>query len=157
MGESEAFEHFREGLALFRAGEPAAALPLFRKSVKLDTFNPFYLSYLGLAVGMAHGKWEEAEDLCFQALRMKRHQPELYLNMAEVYRQAGKRDDAVWTLNRGLALTRHDSRLLDALLQLGVRRPPVLTFLDRTNFLNRNLGRLRHRFLASRSPMAQAS
>jgi len=151
MAESEAFEQFTEGLTLLRAGEPRAALPHLRKAVALDAYDPFYWSYLGLALGMAQEEWAEAEDICLQALRMKRPKAELYLNLAEVYCHAGKRDDAVWILNRGLGLTMRDPRLQDALMRLGVRRPPVLAFLKRKNFLNRSLGRLRQRLQAGRT------
>jgi len=149
MSESEALRTFKQGLSLLRSHYPGKALPLFSKAVGLDKHNPFYLSYLGLALAQARGDIDEAEELCCAAVRMKRTQPELYLNLAEVYRRAGKKEDAVETLNTGLLLTKRDSRLSQALRKLGLRRPPVLTFLDRKHFLNRQLGRLRHRVLKS--------
>jgi tetratricopeptide (TPR) repeat protein len=92
---------------------------------------------------MADDKSAEAEDLCYEAVRMKRTQPELYLNLAEVYRRTGKKEDAIETLRTGLKLTRSDPRLAEAVLKLGMRRPPVITFLDRKNILNVQLGKLR--------------
>lgn len=144
MSEKEALVEFWEGLALLRCGEAFDALPHLRRSVQLDARNAFYLSYLGLAVGLAEDNWSRAEEYCYQALRMECRQPNLYLNMAEVYRRTKRKDDAIWILKAGLELTGHDRKILEALSELGVRQPRVITFLDRTHFLNRNLGKLRH-------------
>ena len=145
MKDSVALKAFKEGLKALRSSYPRSALAHMRKAVELDKGNPFYLSYLGLAFALADQDWTEAEDLCFTAVRMKRNQPELYLNLAEVYLRAGKKEDAVWILNNGLQLTKRDPRLVRALAKLGVRRPPLLTFLGRKNFFNRQLGKLRRR------------
>jgi len=154
MAEDDAVDQFKHGLTLLWSGSPRAALVRFRTAVQMDAYNPFYLSYMGVAMGRAFGQWDAAEDACFQALKMERHNAELYLNMMEVYCQAGKRQDAVWILNHGLGLTRRDLRLQVALLRLGVRRPPLFSFLDRSNFLNRKLGRLRHLLFAGRLQVA---
>jgi len=76
---------------------------------------------------------------------MKRNQAQLYLNLAEVYAAAGRRDDAVDALQTGLKYARRDIRLTIAMNKLTPRRSPVLSFLGRTNPLNRQLGILRHR------------
>jgi len=100
---------------------------------------------------MAAGErnWESAEDLCTQALKMKRTQPELYLNLADVYRLAGRRQDAVETLSLGLTMTKRNPRIAEVLNKFGYRRPPVLPFLERDHYLNRELGKLRYRVMKS--------
>ncbi len=147
MADDDAMMEFKEGLELMNVHVPSKALRHFIKAVELDRSNPFYLSYLGVALARAHQKWEEAEDCCHSALRMKRDQPELYLNLAEVYRMAGKKDDAIQTIATGIPLTKKDPRLIKALRKFGVRRAPVLSFLGRSSFLNRHLGRFRYKFL----------
>lgn len=147
MSEQEAMKEFKEGLHLLRSDLAKLALPHMLKACELDKKNPFYLSYLGLALAAAQGRWKEAQHLCDAALRMKRTQPEFYINLAEVHRLADRRDHAVETLTIGLQLTKRDARLAKALHGLGVRRTPLLTFLDRKHFLNRQLGKLRHRVL----------
>ncbi len=149
MSEAEAMKEFKDGLELLRNGFAKMALPHLKKAAELDKTNSFYLSYLGLALAMAYGRWDDAESLCREAVRMKRTQAELYLNLAEVYRLAGRKEDAVETLATGMKLTKRDPRLGNALRKLGLRRPPPLAFLDRTHFLNRQLGRMRHRVLKS--------
>jgi len=145
MSESESLKDFKQGLAALRYGCPRTGVAHLRKAIEHDRANPFYLSYYGLALGRAENDWATAEDLCYTAVLMRRNQPDLYLNLAEVYRRTKKLEDAVWILTNGLQFTKRDSRLVRALEKLGVRRPPVLSFLDRKHFLNRQLGKLRHR------------
>jgi tetratricopeptide (TPR) repeat protein len=103
------------------------------------------MSYLGVVLARSEQKWGEAERLCDTAVRMKRNQAQLYLNLAEVYATAGRRDEAVEALQSGLKFARRDVRLTIAMNRLAERRPPVLTFLTRRNPLNRQLGILRHK------------
>jgi tetratricopeptide (TPR) repeat protein len=145
MSQFESVMLFKNGLAALRNGYCLSAVSHLQKAYEHERGNPFYASYYGLALARAGDDWSKAEGLCQAALRMKRDQPDLYMNMAEVYRRAGYLEDALLTLYKGLHFTRWDSRLVRALEELGVRRPPVLSFLDRKHFLNRQLGRLRHR------------
>ncbi len=144
MSDREALEEFKAGLDLLRNNYARKALPHFSRAAELDKNNPFYLSYLGLALAAGERKWDEAEEICLSAMRMMRTQAELYLNLAEVYRLAGKREDAVEILTSGLQFTKRDERLAAALRKFGIRQTPVLRFLERTHFLNRGLGKLRH-------------
>ncbi len=147
MVHTVGFHEFKQALDHMRDSNPQQALPHMRRAVELENQNPFYLSYLGVLLAQAEKRWGEAERLCDAALKLKRDQPQLYLNLAEVYVSAGRREDAVATLHDGLKYARRDIRLELMLGKLVVRRPPVIPFLRRTNFLNRHLGMLRHRAL----------
>lgn len=147
MTETEAFREFKAGLNLLRDNYADRALPHMRRAVDLDRNNPYYMSYLGVVLARTERKWIEAEKLCDSAVRMKRNQAQLYLNLADVYKSAGRRDDAVEALQAGLKFARRDVRLNIAMNRLVPRRAPVLTFLHRTNPINRQLGILRHRTL----------
>jgi len=105
------------------------------------------MSYLGVVLARSEKKWGEAERLCDSAVRMKRNQAQLYLNLADVYKTAGRRDEAVEALQAGLKFARRDVRLTIAINKLVPRRHPVLSFLGRTHPINRQLGLLRHRTL----------
>jgi len=143
-----AFYDFREGLARLRDGESEKANELLRQAVERDPENPYYVSYYGLSLAHAEGKWAEAEQLCHTAICRNRRQAQLYLNLAEVYVKTGKRQGAADTLSRGLRYLPHDVRLQQAFGRLATRRPPVLGFLPRTSAINRSLGNIRHRILA---------
>ena len=145
MMDTEAFREFKTGLTLLRDKHADKALPHMRRAVELDKNNPYYMSYLGVVLARSEAKWGEAERLCDSAVRMKRNQAQLYLNLAEVYSTAGRRDDAREALESGLKFARRDVRLNIAMSKLTQRRAPVLTFLSRRHPLNRQLGLIRHR------------
>jgi Flp pilus assembly protein TadD len=145
MLDTEAFREFKQGLTFLRDNYAIKALPHMRRAVELDKNNPYYLSYLGVILARSEKKWAEAEQLCDSAVRMKRNQAQLYLNLAEVYATAGRREDAVEALQSGLKFARRDVRLNIALNRLTERRTPVLSFLNRQHPINRQLGILRHR------------
>lgn len=147
MLDTEAFREFKQGLTLLRDNYALKALPHMQRATELDRNNPYYMSYLGVVLARSEKKWGEAERLCDAAVRMKRNQAQLYLNLAEVYAAAGRRDEAVEALQSGLKFARRDVRLTIAMNRLTHRRLPVLTFLSRQHPMNRQLGLLRHRTL----------
>lgn len=138
------FREFREGLALLRDGEAEKALPLLRQAAERDPENPYYVSYYGLSLAAAERKWGEAERLCHTAVCRGRRQAQLYLNLAEVYIAADRRQAAADTLARGLRYLPRDFRLYAELGKISIRRAAILRFLPRTHLLNRGFGRLRH-------------
>lgn len=144
---AEAEKEFKAGMTQYQADYYARALAHFQKAVELDKSNATYLSYLSLLVALAQKNYEAAEQLGHSALRMKRNDPQIYLNLAEVYLKAGDKEGAVEALQVGLTYTKQDVRLKRALRKLGVRRPPVIPFLERKHFLNRYLGKARHKIL----------
>ena len=147
MMDTEAFKEFKTGLSLLRDNYANRALNHIQKAAELEKNNPYYMSYLGVVLARSEEKWAEAEKLCDSAVRLKRNQAQLYLNLAEVYATAGRRDDAVETLQAGLKYARRDVRLNLAMNRLIDRRPPVFSFLSRRHPLNRQIGRIRHRTL----------
>jgi predicted Zn-dependent protease len=147
MLDTEAFAEFRKALGFLRDDYPDKALPHMRRASQLEEHNPFYQSYLGVAIARAEKKWSEAETLCDNALRLKRDQPQLYLNLAEVYIAAGRRQDAMETLSMGAKFAQRDARIQQLMSQISSRRRPVISFLDRRHFINRGLGRWRHKSL----------
>jgi predicted Zn-dependent protease len=144
MIQVEAFQEFRAGLAYLRGGDATKALPHLKSALEEEPSNPFYISYMGVAIAATQQKWADAEELCRSAIRMSRRQAQLYLNLAEIYVAADRKQDAADTLLRGLRYAPHDQRLKIGLDRLAVRRPPVLPFLPRTHLMNRSLGKLRH-------------
>jgi predicted Zn-dependent protease len=145
MLDTEAFGEFRKALGMMRDGDAEEALPHIKRAAELEQHNPFYMSYLGVALARAERRWVDAENLCDTAMRMKRDQPQLYLNLAEVYLAAGQKQDAIETLVQGLKYAQRDSRMNSMLGKLSSRRKPLIPFLGREHFINRHLGTLRHK------------
>jgi len=95
MGEDATVAEFKVGIKLLRDGHPNEAFEYFRNAADSEQRNPFYLSFLGLSVARAQRKWAAAVELCEMAISLRRNEAQLYLNLAEVYVAAGRRDDAV--------------------------------------------------------------
>jgi len=140
---TEAYNQFLQGLRRLRDNDHDQALTHLHRAVELEGHNPFFLSYLGVLQARTPHRWSEAHRHCETALQMRRNEPQFYLNLAEVYLAAGRRDDAADTLIRGLKNLPKNARIQVALNKLGGRRSPVIPFLERRHFLNRGLGRMR--------------
>lgn len=147
MADNSGLAEFKEGITLLRNGYSAEALEHLRRASELEQYNPYYLSFLGVSVARAQRKWAAAVNLCEIAVSVKRDEPQLYLNLAEVYVSAGRRDDAIEILDTALKYCRGDARIKQLRGSLGRRDSPVLPFLERGHFLNSSLGKLRHRTL----------
>lgn len=145
MMDTEAFREFKTGLNYLRDNAASRALQHIQRAAELEKNNPYYMSYLGVALARTEQKWAEAERMCDTAVRMKRNQAQLYLNLAEVYIAAGRKEDAREALFSGMKYARRDIRLNIAMAKLTPRRTPVFTFLERKHPLNRHFGLLRHK------------
>jgi Flp pilus assembly protein TadD len=145
MMDTEAFREFKTGLTFLRDNYANRALTHIKRAAELEKNNPYYMSYLGVALARTQQQWANADRLCDSAVRMKRNQAQLYLNLAEVYMAAGRKEDAREALISGMKYARRDIRLNIAMAKLTPRRAPVFTFLERKHPLNRHFGMLRHR------------
>jgi Flp pilus assembly protein TadD len=141
---------FEECLRHLHGGDKFAALAHIRRALDAEPKNPFYLSYVGLLSAVAEKRYTSGERLCREALELKCNHAQLYLNLAEVYHQAGRDGDAMTTLQKGFVSTGRDMRIRHALKKIGGRRAPVLSIVKRSHLLNRILGRLRHQMIGSR-------
>jgi Flp pilus assembly protein TadD len=148
MADNAALTEFKLGMRMLRDAHPERALVHFRKASEIEEQNPYYLSFVGVSLARAERNWTSALKLCETALKAKRNEAQLHLNLAEVYMSAGRREEALTTLDRASASLGRDARIQQARMRLGSRRSPVLPFFNRQNVLNRQLGSLRHRVLA---------
>jgi tetratricopeptide (TPR) repeat protein len=147
MADLDPVAQFRDGVKLLKAGYPHKAIVCFRYAFESEKRNPFYLSFLGLTIARAERKWDQASEFCEIAVQFRRNELQFHLNLAEVYAAAGRRSKAIDTLDAAIELFGGDVRLKRARSRVEKRRAPVLTFLSRGNFLNRKLGKWRHRAL----------
>jgi tetratricopeptide (TPR) repeat protein len=70
--------------------------------------------------------------------------PILYLNLGKAYLAANRKKDAYKSFKKGLEIDKKNEALFNELKGLGIRKKPPLPFLQRSNPLNRYLGRLLH-------------
>src|SRR5260370_29262867 len=142
---------FREGLELLKNEYPDKAVLKLRQAFESDKRSPYYISFLGLSMARANQSWEQALDLCETAVQLKRKEIKFHLNLIEVYALAGWREKALRKLDNASKLFGDDARLKRFRSKIVQRRGPLLPFLGRSHFLNRELGKLRHRMLERRA------
>ena len=145
--EPDPLIEFREGVELLKNEYPEKALLRLRRAFESDKRNPYYISFLGLSMARAEQNWEHASELCETAVDLKRTEIKFHLNLIEVYALAGLREKALHKLDKASKLFGDDARLKRFRAKLEERRAPVLPFFERSHFLNRELGKLRHRML----------
>jgi len=145
--EPEHMVEFREGVELLKNEYPEKALVRLRRAFEGDKRNPYYISFLGLSIARAEQKWDQATELCETAIQLQRKEIKFHLNLVEVYALAGRREKALDALDYASKLFGGDGRLKRARSKLQKRSAPLLPFVGRKHFLNRELGKLRHRVL----------
>src|SRR5277367_6084097 len=146
--ETDPVADFKAGVAMLKNGYAQTALAPLRRAFESEKHNPFYLSFLGLAIARAERKWDRATELCEIAVQLRRNECQFHLNLAEVYALSGRREKALDTIDAALANFGTDPRLVKARSRVEKRRIPVLPFLTRDHFLNRTFGKMRHRTLS---------
>jgi tetratricopeptide (TPR) repeat protein len=138
---------FKEGVELLKNEYPQKAVAKFKRALECDKHNPYYMSFLGLSIARAQRKWDQASELCEMAIQLKPKEIQFYLNLGEVYAASGMRERALDKLDDAVQLFGQDARLKQARSRVQNRRNPILPFFGREHFLNRELGKLRHRAL----------
>ena len=145
--EHDPVVEFREGVELLKNEYAEKALVRLRRAFESDKHNPYYISFLGLSIARAEQKFDQASELCETAVKLKRSEIQFHLNLVAVYALAGLRDKALHKLDGALRVFGDDARLRRARNKVVKRQVPVLPFLERSHFLNRELGKLRHRVM----------
>ncbi|NJD55291.1 MAG: hypothetical protein FIA94_02670 [Nitrospirae bacterium] len=115
-----------------------SALAYFEKAYA-ERKTPLTASYYGLCMATERGKVSDGIVLCEGAIALEPHEPRHYLNLAKVYLKADRKTDCLETLRKGLAQG-DEPEIRQLLGTIGVRKPPVFSFLPRRHFLNRYLG-----------------
>ncbi len=145
MSKDHTYLIFSEGLTFLRDNRLIEASNAFLRAYKEESGNPRYLSYYGLSVALSQKDVPKAINLCRAAIKHAPYDPELYLNLCRVYREAGQRVKALETLREGLGFERDSPMLLMELRRMGIRRKPPLGFLARQHPLNKSIGKLTYR------------
>jgi len=136
-------ELIEKGIALLNANNKLAALACFDKALAKGN-SPKLLSYLSYCIATERGRIQEALTLCNNALAQEPGNPAHYLNLGRIYLQAGKKNEALAALRKGLSFG-DDEAIKSLLKRFGTRGKPVFPFLPRNNFLNKYAGLLFHR------------
>jgi hypothetical protein len=119
-------------------GDYVAALAAI-EPIPLMVRTPLVLSAYALCLAEVEGPSKDLVNLCHEAIKKDPKNPEHFYRQGRVLMLAGRRKDSIWVLRMGLRLGRHKG-IIEMLGSLGIRKPPPLVFLSRSNILNKYLG-----------------
>lgn len=136
-------QKFDCGLAFLESGRLEDAVAALEEAAGEAPGHARIRSHLGLAVARFEGDFERARELCESAAKQEFFNPELYLNMARVFLIFERRSEAMRYLRRGQMIDPGQEEIKGELQMLGLRRPPVVSFLPRRHPVNRHLGAVR--------------
>jgi tetratricopeptide (TPR) repeat protein len=145
--DSELMTRVRRAIADVKREEYLAALVAFKDiqaDAEEDHFPTDGLSWYALVVALVEKKYQPAVEMAKKAIELQFYRAEHYANLARIYLAAGKRKQAVETVEEGLRVVPEDAALRALREEIGVRQPPPVPFLDRKNPINRAVGRSRH-------------
>jgi cytochrome c-type biogenesis protein CcmH/NrfG len=143
-------EELRRGDEALARGEVVEAHAAYQAAQRLDGNDPGVLSRLGLTLVLVARDEYKGVAFCEEAVKRGGETPDSLYRLARVYHATYQKERAFRSIRRGLALDPGHEGHLALLEQMGVRRKPVIPFLPRSNFLNKFLGKLRHRYLVQR-------
>ncbi len=129
---------FEEGLKAIGREDTAEALFFFDQAAA-DGNSPLASAYLAFCMAKELGEFGKAVALVREAVRQEPHNVELSLLLGRVHLLAGQKQSAIRAFQHGLRSGEH-AALRDELGALGIRRPPPLRFLKRSNPINKYLG-----------------
>ncbi len=147
--DDETLALFERGRSLLEGDEPDEAHACLLEAHRRCPDHARLRSLLGVATARAKGAdFERARSLCESAAKQEFFNPELYLNLAQVYLRFGRRSEALRYLRRGQMIDPGHEPILDMMASLGRRRMPIVPFLPRRHPINRALGTARSRVIA---------
>jgi tetratricopeptide (TPR) repeat protein len=134
-------ELFEQGNEAISNGKPKQALEFYQQAVILER-APLYLSTLAFCLAKETGDMARAIALCKEAIKTEPKSTFHYLQLGKIHVLAGEKKDAIRIYRLGLRI-KNDQILINELSRLGVRSTPPISFLDRSNPINKLLGKLR--------------
>lgn len=136
----EASREFDRACECLAADNPVAAMGHLEKALKGND-NPGWYSFLGYCVARERGQYRKGMELCRASIEADPDNPLHYLNFAKIHLLSNNKIEAIGVMREGLA--RGPNEEIETMLkEVGARKPPVLSFLDRDNPINKYLGML---------------
>ena len=131
---------FEEGLRALSAGRTNEALDWFEKAVAEEKTS-VAVSYLAYCRAREKGAIKEAVALCMDALKDEPKNTEIYLNLGRIYLLSGHKRSALRAFELGLRYGKN-ADIEAEFKRIGRRKSPPIPFLDRSNPINKILGKI---------------
>jgi tetratricopeptide (TPR) repeat protein len=116
--------------------------------------EPFLLSYYGCLEAVVNKNYKKGIDTCKESLKALKKKlpfgqefylPVLYLNLGRAYLAADNKEKAVDAYKKGLKMDPDNRDLLWEMKKLGARKAPPISFLKRSNPINKYIGMVLHK------------
>jgi tetratricopeptide (TPR) repeat protein len=129
------------------------AYAILQQALTLYPDHPVILSYCGWLQAALDKKYQSGIAACRRAFvmfkssdpdTMRTVYPILYLNLGRAFVLAGKKKEAVENFMKGLKHDKSDIDLKKEMRLLGSRKKPPVSFLSRSNPINKYVGKLFH-------------
>jgi tetratricopeptide (TPR) repeat protein len=140
MSNVKAEELYSMGMEALKSGNTGVAFEFLEKAVKLER-NPLYCSTLALCLAKEKRDFKQAVSLCKEAIKKDPKDSIHFLYLGRIHILANQKKDAIRIFNMGLRYE-ENKEIIAELQSFGRRRRPVIPFLERSNPLNKYLGKL---------------
>lgn len=127
------------GIRAANSGKTSLALECFEEAVKLRN-TPANWSYLAFCLAKERRQFDHGVQLCQEAIRKDPHNSDHYLNLGRIHLLAGRTNEAIHVFRQGL-LYEANVHIEAQLRMIGLRKPPVVSFLKRDHPINKYLGK----------------
>lgn len=120
------------------AENTVAALASLEKGLKL-TNEPHWHSHLGYCIAKERGQTRKGVELCQEALA---HEPDNaihFLHLGRIHLLSGNKEEALRVFRQGISMEGSE-KIMQKLIELGMRKPLLFPSLERRHPLNRYLG-----------------
>lgn len=138
-------DQIRHAMALFHGGRYAHCLSEVRKLEDQAANDPRVAALLGACNALVSGRLRPGIERCAELIQQTFYLPDLYCTLGVLLLKSRRRAQAYQVFCKGLRIDPQHRALQSHVRDMGLRRPPVLRFLDRTHPANRALGHLRSR------------
>ncbi|MBI5074050.1 MAG: tetratricopeptide repeat protein [Nitrospirae bacterium] len=144
-------EYFSEVQQLLRRGKGRQALDTLREGLENYPTDAFLLSYYGCLIALVENNTKDGIAICENAIKAldismpfgsEFFYPVFYLNLGRAYLKAGRKAEAIKTLQQGLKNDPENSDIQWEMRKLGSRKKPPVPFLKRSNPINKYIGLL---------------
>ena len=146
--------HFAEEMNRhLKCRDGRAALDAARRALEQFPSDPFFLSHCGYLTAAVENKPRVGTRLCEEAITILRKSestdmlfflPLFFLHLGKAYLKGNRRKAALNAFQSGLKYDSGNRELGAEIKGLGIRKGPVIPFLQRGNPVNIYLGKLRH-------------
>ncbi len=141
---------YNKALEMISRKQLKPAISFLEEAMQISPDNSEYLSHYAWCLAMDRKDFESAVRLCERAIRIEPKNPVNQVILGRIHRLRGENGEAYGAFLEAWKQDKTHPMAASELSRMGIRRPPVLTFLDRSHPVNVKLGKLRARLERAR-------